>query len=267
MTSILHISDTHLAADGVLVSGRLKTDVSFKKLLDRLVGAQEQWGKIDAVIVTGDISDDGSEQSYSRFKALVASLNLPIVVIPGNHDKREQMRSAFSHDGYLPSSGMLNWYRRIGDVNVIGLDTLVEGHGHGELSLETLEFLEQQLDVVQQQPLIVAMHHPPFETGIAFMDAIGLKNTDAFVKLLQRAQCQEIRILCGHIHSMTVASIAGHVVVSSPSPCSGFELDVRHDASVGFYDCEDGCLLHRWSNGFQTVRIGPNSGTGPHPFG
>ena len=66
---------------------------------------------------------------------------------------------------------------------------------------------------------------------------------------------------------MTVASIAGHVAVSSPSPCSGFELDVRDEASVGFYDSEDGCLLHRWSNGFQTVRIGPNTGTGPHPFG
>jgi len=74
MTSILQISDTHLAADGVLVSGRLKTDASFEKLLARLVDAQEQWGNIDAVIVTGDISDDGSEQSYSRFKALVAPL-------------------------------------------------------------------------------------------------------------------------------------------------------------------------------------------------
>ena len=267
MTSILQISDTHLAADGVLVSGVLKTDASFKKLLARLADAQEQWGKTDAVIVTGDISDDGSEESYSRFKALVAPLNLPVFVIPGNHDKREQMRSAFSHEGYLPGTGMLNWHRKIGGVNVIGLDTLVEGHSHGELSLETLEFLEQQLDVVQQRPLIVALHHPPFRTGIAFMDAIGLRNTDAFVTLLQRAQCQEIRVLCGHIHSMTVASIAGHIVVSSPSPCSGFELDVRDDATVGFYDCEDGCLLHRWSNGFQTVRIGPITGTGPHPFG
>lgn len=65
------------------------------------------------------------------------------------------------------------------------------------------------------------------------------------ITLLQRAQCQEIRVLCGHLHSLTVASIAVHVIVSSPFTMQLFELDVRDDATVGFYDCEDGCLLHR----------------------
>lgn len=170
------------------------------------------------------------------------------------------------HDGYLPDTEMLNWHQKIGDVNVIGLDTLVEGHGHGELSLETLNFLKQHLNAAQDQPVIVAMHHPPFRTGITFMDDIGLKNMDAFEGRLQDARCKEIRVVCGHIHSMTVTSIAGHIAVSAPSPCSGFELDFRSDATVGFYDREDGCLLPRCSRGLQTVRIGLKVGTGPFPF-
>lgn len=267
MTNILQISDTHLAADNTLVSGRLRTDESLTQLIDRLVDAQHQWGKIDAVIVTGDVSDDGSEQSYARFKTLISALNLPVFVIPGNHDAREPMRDAFRHDGYLPDAGMLNWHRKIGDIDVIGLDTLIEGHGQGLLAQESLDYLEQQLATLHNQPVIIAMHHPPFKTGIAFMDAIGLQNTDAFEAVLRRAQCKEIRAVCGHIHSMFVTSLASHVVLSSPSPCSGFELDLRTDAPVGYYDREDGCLLHRWCDGFQSIRIGPKTGKGPFPFG
>jgi Icc protein len=35
---------------------------------------------------------------------------------------------------------------------------------------------------------------------------------------------------------------------------------------VGFMAIEDGCLLHTWDGGFQTIRIGPDAGPGPFPF-
>ena len=265
MTTILQISDTHLAADGVLVAGRLATDVTLKQLLNRINVARAHWGSIDAVIVSGDISDDGSYQSYTRFKSLLGALELPVYVIPGNHDVREPMRQVLNQDGYLPDTGHLNWHKRIGHVHLIGLDTLVEGHSHGLLSDDTLHFLQTTLRITNQQPVLLALHHHPFTTGIAFIDRIGLSNTTALADILSHAQ-GEIRIICGHIHCMVVNCVAGHVAVSSPSPCSGFEWDMRRDAPVGFYDQQDGCLLHRWQDGFQSVRIGPAAGSGPHPF-
>ena len=265
MTTFLQISDTHVATEKNLVSGRLDTDESLKQLVDRLLDARVQWGSIDAVLATGDISEDGSADSYARFKSLLAPLNLPVYVIPGNHDARESLRQAFQEDGYLPTTGPLNWHQRIGDVNVIGLDTLVEGHGFGRLLPETLQFFETKLLAAQGQPLLVALHHPPFETGIAFMDAIGLQNKGEFEEVIAQAK-SEVRIVCGHIHSMMVTNVKGQIAVSSPAPCSNFEFDLREDAMVGFYDRGDGCLLHRWHHGFQTVRINPSPGTGPHPF-
>jgi len=265
MTTVLQLSDTHLAAGSAPVSGRLATDAPLEHLINRLCNSRAQWGEIDAVLVTGDISDDGSDDSYARFKETLSPLNLPVFVIPGNHDAREAMRQAFLADGYLPDAGPLNWHRRVGDICIIGVDTLVEGKGHGQLTADTLHFLESQLQAAQGLPVMLALHHPPFHTGIAFMDAIGLNNAGELADILA-ATHSTVRVVCGHIHSMMVAEVAGQVVVSSPSPCSNFELDLRATAPTGYYDRDDGCLLHRWSNGFQTVRIGPVAGTGPHPF-
>lgn len=265
MTNILQISDTHITTANRLVSERLATDDLLEHLVRRLSSARAQWGTLDAIVATGDISDDGSEESYARFKSIIAPLNLPVFVIPGNHDAREPLRQAFRKDGYLPDSGPLNWHQKIGDVHVIGLDTLVEGKGLGRLLPESLHFLETTLSNLEHQPVLVTLHHPPFKCGIAFMDAIGLENMADFEHIIHAAQA-DIRIACGHIHNMMVASVGGRVALTSPAPCSNFEFDIRKDAPVGFYDRDDGCLLHCWNHGFQSIRIGPTSGDGPYPF-
>lgn len=263
MTAILQITDTHIVPSGALVSGRLDTAQSFAKLVARITSIREQIGQIDAVLVSGDLSDDGSDESYDRFKALLDPLDLPLLVIPGNHDAREPMRTAFADQ--LPKTGPLNWVQKVGDLMVIGLDTLVEGASKGTLSPASLAFLKEALAATNGAPAMVALHHPPFRCGIGFMDAIGLTNRDAFRDAI-RNHADPLRIVCGHIHSFMVTDVAGHIALSSPSPCSTFAFDLRADAPVGFMAQEDGCLLHRWNAGFQSIRIGPTAGPGPFLF-
>ena len=117
----------------------------------------------------------------------------------------------------------------------------------------------------QGAPVLLALHHPPFSCGIRFMDDIGLTNQQDFTDAV-RGYAGELRIVCGHIHAMMIQTVAGHVPVSAPSPNSTFAYDRRPDAPVGFHTQEDGCLLHRWDGGFQSIRIGPNDGAGPFPF-
>ena len=97
------------------------------------------------------------------------------------------------------------------------------------------------------------------------MDKIGLENSAALSEVLSGFQ-GDLRIVCGHIHLMMVASLGRHVAMSAPSPCSSFAFDTRAGAPAGFMDTPDGCLLHKWDNGFQSVRIGPTAGAGPFPF-
>ena len=110
----------------------------------------------------------------------MASIGLPTYLIPGNHDNRENMREAFQSDKIFTKTGPLNWHKKIGDINIIGLDTLIQGKGEGYLGPKSLEYLKETLKNLHSQPTILALHHPPFETGIKFMDDIGLKNKDEF---------------------------------------------------------------------------------------
>jgi 3',5'-cyclic-AMP phosphodiesterase len=263
MTTILQLSDTHIVPTGALVSGRLDTADALARLVARISSIREQIGPIDALLVSGDLSDDGSAESYARFKTLIAPLDLPTYVIAGNHDAREPMRSAFAND--LPVSGPLNWTQVIGDIHLIGLDTLVEGQGSGTLSAESLTFLQSALSNAGDAPVLLALHHPPFACGIGFMDDIGLTNRQALRDVLTTHE-GPLRIVCGHIHNMIVSDVAGHVAMSAPSPASTFAYDRRPSAPVGFMTQEDGCLLHRWDAGFQSIRIGPIAGSGPFPF-
>ena len=263
MTTILQISDTHIVAEGALVSGRLDTSDALARLVARITGIRDQIGPIDALLISGDVSDDGSAESYARFKSLIAPLDLPTHVITGNHDARDPMRAAFARD--LPANGPLNWTRRVGGIHLIGLDTLVEGQGAGTLSSDSLSFLQSALSQAGDAPVLLALHHPPFACGIGFMDKIGLTNRQALRDILAGFG-GTLRIVCGHIHSMIVSDVAGHIAISGPSPASTFAYDLRADAPVGYTTQEDGCLLHRWDAGFQSIRIGPESGSGPFPF-
>lgn len=263
MTAILQITDTHIVGEGKLVSGRLETAGALTRLVDRIMSIRHQIGPVDAVIVSGDLSDDGSKESYARFKALLAPLDLPTFVIPGNHDARDPLRGAFAD--HLPAAGPLNWSRRVKDIQLVGLDTLVEGHGHGSLSDETLAFLGDALANADGLPVLLALHHPPFASGISFMDAIGLTNAQDLRDAVTGYK-GELRIICGHIHSMMVNNVGGRTAISAPSPCSTFAYDNREDAPVGFLTQDDGCLLHRWGAGFLSIRIGPAAGSGLFPF-
>ncbi|WP_187431648.1 3',5'-cyclic adenosine monophosphate phosphodiesterase CpdA [Roseobacter fucihabitans] len=263
MSAILQITDTHIVREGALVSNRLETDAALMRLLDRIQSIRHQIGPLDAVVVSGDVSDDGKPESYARFKALIAPLDVPLLVIPGNHDAREPMRVAFPEQ-FAPK-GPLNWVRHMGALTVIGLDTLVEGSSTGTLDATSLAFLEAELVKAANAPILLALHHPPFLSGMGFMDEIGLANRDAFCDLVSN-HIGPMRIICGHIHTMMVADVGGHIAISAPSPCSTIAFDQRPDAPVGFMALEDGCLLHKWDAGFQTIRIGPDAGPGPFPF-
>lgn len=265
MTTILQISDPHLSRPGTLVSNRLNTAEACARLVARIREVAPQIGPIDAVLVSGDVSDDGEAESYALFKALMQDVDVPLFVIPGNHDDRSTLRSSFADGGYMPPDGKLNWRRNLGDLMLIGLDTLIEGQGGGEVDAETLDFLAAALAEAGGAPVLLALHHPPFVTGIQFMDRIGLEGADRLASILA-AHSGPIRVAFGHIHCTMIAEVGGKLAVSCPSPASSFPLDLRPDAPGGFMTEEDGFMVHVWRDGFTSTRVSMTGGDGPFPF-
>lgn len=263
MPRILQITDTHLVAAPGLLGGVLDPRTALERTVADIAASLPKLEPVDALVVTGDLSDDGSAQSYALLREGLEPLGLPVLPVPGNHDARENMRSAFADLDLFASSGRLNWVRDIGGLHVVGIDTMVDNSGSGTIDEETARFLDAAL--AWDGPVLLAMHHPPFISGISFMDAIGLPNAERLAGALQRSPA-EIRIVCGHVHMMAAGSVGGRIAIACPSVCSSFDVDFRPDAPVGFFPGGGGFMIHDWAGEFRSTLIPSVHYGTPTPF-
>ncbi|MDH7480280.1 MAG: hypothetical protein QHH02_09735, partial [Syntrophomonadaceae bacterium] len=94
-----------------------------------------------------------------------------------------------------------------------------------------LRWLDETLAQAPDTPTLMAMHHPPFQTGIAHMDAMGLREGgEALAEVLGRHP-QVRRIVCGHLHR----SIVGTFGITYPRNLAKQlqEIAARIEASAG----------------------------------
>jgi 3',5'-cyclic-AMP phosphodiesterase len=260
---IAQISDTHLKLPGRLAYRRVDTAQCLRDCVSALLILDPQ---PDLIVHTGDLVDFGYPKEYEHLRSLLAPLGLPILAIPGNHDAREPMRQAFAREDYLSQSGFLQFAVEHGPLRFVGLDTLVPGQGGGELCGERLAWLDTTLCEKPDLPTLVMMHHPPFLTGIAHMDRIGLAGRDRFAAVMGR-HCQVQAILCGHVHRQIFATVGGRAAMICPGTSHQVSLDLRPEAPSAFCLEPPGYMLHRWQDGqlvSHTVVLG--DWPGPFPF-
>jgi len=269
MSRILQLSDLHVVAPPARASGRLDTARLLTNAIDHLIERLPMLGPLDAVLVTGDVSDDGSLVSYQIVREQLERLSVPILMLPGNHDAREPMREAFADLPCMPARGPIDWVVDLGGLRIIGLDTLQEGRSGGALAADSLDFLAASLAGAGDRPVLVALHHPPIETGIRFMDAIALREPGPLASVLAAAAGgARIRMVCGHVHAAITGVLGQTTVCIAPSVCSAFALDLRADAPVGFMTAPTGYMIHDWRNGaFCSTAQSILRLDGPHPFG
>jgi len=223
---IAQISDMHVGRPGELAYGRFDTAWRLACCVRQLA---ERRPAPDVVLATGDLVDAGSTEEYGRLRELLAPLAMPVYLIPGNHDDRDALRSVFSDHAYLGQSGGPARYCVDGHpVRLIALDTTVAGETGGALDTEQIAWLERQLDAAPREPTLVFMHHPPFKTGIARMDAIGLDAIGAaqFGEVLSRHSQIEL-VTCGHVHRGI--QVRWHDTPVSVCPSAAFQYGLNLD--------------------------------------
>jgi 3',5'-cyclic AMP phosphodiesterase CpdA len=101
------------------------------------------------------------------------------VAIPGNHDRRALVRETFPDTAYGTADCALNTVRRIDGLDIFPIDSTVASAAHGELDAPTLSWLDETLGESTTRPALLFLHYPPFDTGIAYTDAVRLRNSDA----------------------------------------------------------------------------------------
>ena len=262
---ICQISDLHIKAAGDVSYGIVDTAGMLQRCVEHILALKS---KPDIVLATGDLTDFGRADEYTHLRELLAPLAVPLYLIPGNHDHRENMIAAFPDHAYLTQMRPFIQYA-IEDlpVRIVALDTVIPEKSGGELCGQRLAWLKEKLEAAPDRPTIIIMHHPPFKTFIGHMDKIGLSNADA-LKAIVSQHPQVERILCGHLHRPVQVRWAGTLASTAPSPAHQVALDLTEDAPAHFVMEPPGYQLHKWDRDFglvsHTAFIGEFDG--PHPF-
>jgi Icc protein len=234
---IAQISDPHISVENEPTALHLQRAVDY---LMRLPTTP------DVVIITGDCVNGGSVAEYQRFRDLLRPLTMPVYVIPGNHDDRIHLHSVIGDQGTAALPGFIQYVVDTGPVRMIALDTNVPGQGGGNLCAERLDWLEQRLAEAPARPTLIFMHHPPFLTGLAAFDQIGLANADAFAAIIARHPQVE-RIVAGHVHSIMVRRFHGTLAMTCPATSYHLLPDVQQPDRLVVQMEPPSCLLHIWN--------------------
>lgn len=212
---LLQITDTHLFApdDGGLLG--VNTADSFAAVVKDV---QDKRVKFDAILATGDISQDHSQESYQRFTQGIAPLVKPCFWLPGNHDFKPHMGNQ------LPSAQIHSQHEiLVGDHwLVIMLDSQVEGVPHGRLSPEQLTLLDSSLTAHPNRWALVVLHHHPVLVNSEWLDQHTLKGSEDFWLVVAKHPSVKA-VLCGHIHQELDVMCQGVRVLATPSTCVQFK--------------------------------------------
>jgi 3',5'-cyclic-AMP phosphodiesterase len=264
-TLLLQLSDLHIREPGKLAYGRIETAPYLKRAIDSILRLPQQ---PHAVVITGDLTDFGRAAEYDHLRELLATLPMPVYLMPGNHDDREQMRRSFADHPYLGSSGFIQFSVSIGSLQLIALDTVNAGTSAGLLCSERLAWLAKELKRHANKPVVIAMHHPPFQTLIGHMDAIGLLAGATELEALVTHYPNVERIICGHLHRAIQVRFGGTIAATVPSPAHQVCLDLSPSAASMWALEPPGFGLHALPDGGRLVSHTVASGhyDGPFPF-
>jgi 3',5'-cyclic AMP phosphodiesterase CpdA len=258
---IAQISDLHVRPHGQSAYG-IDTNAMFT---DALRAVRALRPAPDCVLVTGDLTDCGLDAEYEIARAGLATLPMPVFVIPGNHDRREpfrrHLRRAYPYlDHDRPR---LDYVDDRFPVRLIGLDSLIDGETYGDLAPHQLEWLDARLSEGGGKPTMVFVHHPPFLTGISAMDDLWLRSGDALGRVLARHSGVQ-RLLAGHYHRPITAMFGGTLAFCAPSIAHQVALDLAPGQPTRFIMEPPAFAVHTWRPDIgMTTHLTPIEDYGP----
>ena len=273
---VLHLSDTHLTGDGALHQGSVDTTAALEHVLARADGVPG----VGLVVVSGDVSEDGSPESYAAVLERVGGWaerhGAAFVAVPGNHDLREGFRQVLANGHVLGEGGQplvhtleyqsptvpVRGVSLVAGRRVVTVDTSVPGAGYGELSATALDHLREAL-AGDDAPhgTVVVLHHPPLPAPTALHEALRLQNPEALAEVLHGSDVRVV--LAGHYHHHSAGSLAGVPVLVAPGVANDTDVTGPYDEESALVEAgalvvdvaEDGSV---WSTPVRVPRAEPD---------
>lgn len=211
------ISDTHIGSP----DGKAEED------LRRTVADINQMTDIAFVVLTGDITELGTDDEIKRAKEILDGLKVPWYIIPGNHDTGW---SESGGDSFIKIFGDDKFSFEYEGIRFLGCASgpyLRMSDGH--VPRGAINWLELQLKKITKQQPIIFLNHYPIDNGLdnwyEITDRLHNYNTWA--------------ILCGHGHANKamnfedIPGVMGRSNLRAKAAVGGYNLiDVRSDSII-----------------------------------
>ncbi len=214
MIKIIQFSDSHLFGDKEKRICGLDTFSTFKDVVK--LAKKTNWPP-DLILLTGDNSQDATEESYRRLSQVFSKSPAPVYCLPGNHDATPVMKSVLGKAKIKTDKTF-----SFGGWNFIFLDSNVPASPKGFLKNEELQFLSKALDEADDGPTLIGVHHQPYPVGSKWIDTMAVGNSKELWEILsshENVKC----VLFGHVHQEFDDFQSEIRVLGAPSTCFQFE--------------------------------------------
>jgi 3',5'-cyclic-AMP phosphodiesterase len=216
-TTFLHLSDLHLTRPGGLASG-IDALSRVRKVLAHIRGLAAPPAFI---VVSGDLSDDGSAESYETVNGIVKELggaSTPVLLALGNHDDRSVFRQIVLQQAEFDDRAPYCHSQLIDGLQVIVLDSQIPGEDGGALGAAQVAWLEEELQRAAPRGNLIVLHHPCCLAGPAHhAPAVILHDAAALAAVLKRHQEKVLGVLAGHSHQANAARFGGVLHATAPA--------------------------------------------------
>jgi Icc protein len=213
-TTVLQLSDIHYPAEpGERVSNQDPV-VRLQTVLDASTAVLE---RVDLILLTGDQTHHGGVEANRRLREHLASIGVPILAAPGNHDDAISHRHVFGAPGTV----------EIGLWRVLAANTCVIGEDHGWIDVAAFV---SRLDQLDERPTIAAMHHPPIPPTPN--PVFRLANGEELLTALEGRPWVRV-IVSGHAHTPFVREYDDRLLLGSPAVCVPFLHGDKGELTIG----------------------------------
>jgi 3',5'-cyclic-AMP phosphodiesterase len=142
VATIAHISDPHVGSPYFVPN-----------LMNRVIVELNELAP-DAVICSGDLTNEGYRQEFKNWVAYAERIEAPLFTVPGNHDARNV--------GYLHFEELIgprHWSVEVAGIRIVGADSSEPDLNEGQIGRERYDWLRREFDTSAELKVFVLHHH------------------------------------------------------------------------------------------------------------
>ncbi|MFC5752358.1 metallophosphoesterase [Actinomadura rugatobispora] len=216
--TFVQLTDTHVLAEGELMHGVVDTAANLRAALAML---EKSGQPVSALLLTGDLTDDGRPAAYRRLRELVEPaarrIGAEVLYAMGNHDERAAFRSELLREE--PSADACDAVRTVGGMRVVLLDSTEPGRHDGHLSAAQLDWLADVLARPAPLGTILVCHHPPLPSPVPTVHLLRLRGAERLARVIEGSDVR--MVVSGHAHHAAAGALSGVPVWVGPALAYG----------------------------------------------